>query len=404
MQSFQTQRIVTVDALRGFALLGIFLAHTIFWYSAGSLPDTLFSHMDMASGIISGINDFLISGKFFAFFSFLFGLSFFLQMQSMEKKQTHFVARYAWRIVILGVIGMIHHAFWRGDILSIYAPLGFLLLPMRKLNNRIILILGILFAINVPGKLINMIQFLTAKPGAANGGGVDWQAAGKLYYHLMSQGNWTEILKGNWHAWIDKYNFQVDSGRIFITFGFFLLGMYTGRKRWFENTDTAKPILIKICKNCAWLMLGSLVIAMGMFGLDALLKLGWQQNPIAGFIFSIFYDLFNAALVCIYISGLTLLMYKPRWQKRLFPFSTVGKMALTCYLMQTAVGLLLFYHVGFGLVGKTTQWQNWLITFVFFIIQSLFCRFWLQKFNYGPIEWLWRSLTWFKWQPMWKNK
>ena len=112
----------------------------------------------------------------------------------------------------------------------------------------------------------------------------------------------------------------------------------------------------------------------------------------------------NASLVCFYISGLTLLMYKPKWQKRLFPFSTVGKMALTCYLMQTAIGLLLFYHVGFGLVGKTAPWLNWLITFVFFIIQSIFCRFWLQKFNFGPLEWIWRSLTWFKWQPMWKNK
>ena len=404
MQSIQTQRIVTVDALRGFALLGIFLAHTIFWYSAGSLPETLFSKMDIASNIITGLNDFFISGKFFAFFSFLFGLSFFLQMQSMEKRQTNFVVRYAWRITILGIIGIIHHTFWRGDILSIYAPLGFLLLPMRKLSNRWILILGILFAINIPGKLMQVIDFLTTKHGTNNNGGVDWQAAGKAYYQTMSQGGWKELFRSNWIAWSDKYHFQVNSGRVFITFGFFLLGMYTGRMRWFENPEPAKAVIKKICKNSGWLVLGTLIVAFGMFGLDALLKMGWQQNPIAGFIFSIFYDIHNASLVCFYISGLTLLMYKPKWQKRLFPFSTVGKMALTCYLMQTAIGLLLFYHVGFGLVGKTAPWLNWVITFVFFIIQSIFCRFWLQKFNFGPLEWIWRSLTWFRWQPIWKNK
>ena len=122
MQSIQTQRIVTVDALRGFALLGIFLAHTIFWYSAGPLPEALFSKMDIASNIITGLNDFFISGKFFAFFSFLFGLSFFLQMQSMEKRQTNFVVRYAWRITILGIIGIIHHTFWRGILIANRIP------------------------------------------------------------------------------------------------------------------------------------------------------------------------------------------------------------------------------------------------------------------------------------------
>lgn len=398
------QRIITVDALRGFALLGILLAHMVFWYSAGPLPGDVFNkYHDIGSGIVTVMNDVLISGKFFAFFSFLFGLSFFLQMQSMEKRQDNFVLRYGWRIALLGIIGLCHHAFWRGDILSIYAPLGFLLLPIRKLNNKIILILGILFAINVPGKLIEVIKFLVTTPATAGKGPVDFNAEGKAYYAIMSQANLTALLKDNWINLSTKFRFQLESGRIFVTFGFFLLGMYTGRMRWFENPELSKAIFKKICRKSGWVVLGTLIIALGIIGANALFKLGWEQNPVAGFIFGIFFDLNSASLVCFYVSGLSLLMYRSRWQKILYPLAAVGKLALTCYLMQTILGLLLFYHVGLGLVAKTAPWLNWTIAVAFFSLQVILGRWWLSRFNYGPVEWLWRSATFFRLYPMKKK-
>ena len=311
-------RIITVDALRGFALFGILLAHMIYWYSAGPLPGDLYGkYNDIGSGIVSFMNEILISGKFFAFFSFLFGLSFYLQMQSMEKRQDNFVLRYGWRIAILGIIGLIHHAFWRGDILSIYAPLGFLLLPMRKWNSKLILIIGILFAINVPGKLIEVVKFLTTvhpPAGQAPQQG-NFDAEGKAYYAIISQGTLWAVLKDNWLNLSTKFRFQLDSGRIFITFGFFLLGMYTGRKRWFENPDESKVVFKKICRKSGWIALGTFGVALGMFGANSLFKLGWDQNPVIGFIFSIFFDILSAALVCFYVAGLSMLMYRERWQK-----------------------------------------------------------------------------------------
>ena len=402
-QNTLQQRIITVDALRGFALLGILLAHMIFWYTAGPLPGDIFNkYHDIGTGIISMLNELLISGKFFAFFSFLFGLSFYLQMQSMEKRQDNFVARYAWRIALLGIIGLVHHAFWRGDILSIYAPLGFLLLPMRKMNTRSILIIGILFAINAPGKIIEVIKFLTATPhppGQTNNP-VDFDAEGKVYYHIISQANWAALLKDNWINLSTKFRFQLDSGRIFVTFGFFLLGMYTGRKRWFEKPQESRITIKKICRKSGWIILITLLIGLGIFGANGLFKLGWEQNPVVGFIFSIFYDIHNAALVCFYVSGLTLLMYRARWQKIFYPMASVGKLALTCYLMQTFLGLLLFYHVGFGLVAQTAPWLNWLIAVIFFGLQIILSKWWLTRFYYGPVEWLWRSATFFRLYPM----
>ncbi len=396
----QQQRIITVDALRGIALFGIVLAHMIFWYSAGPLPNELFTkYTDVLSKVFPVLNEILIAGKFFAFFSFLFGLSFYLQMQSIESSNDNFLLRYGWRIILLGIIGLIHHAFWRGDILSIYAPLGLLLMPMRKANNKLILIVGILFALNVPGKLIEAIKFLTSKGN--NNGGINMDPV--AYYAIMSKANLKQLLIDNWKNLSVKFDFQIQSGRIYITYGFFLLGMYTGRMGWFRQIEEAKPLFKKLCKRTAILSFILLLTALAIIGANELFKLKWDQNPYIGFIFGIIYDSFNAALVILYITGLTLLMYKPKWQKILLPFATIGKLALTCYLMQTALGLILFYKVGFGMVGKISPALNWGIAILFFGFQSIIGRWWLKRFNYGPVEWLWRSATFFKWYPMVKR-
>jgi uncharacterized protein len=94
---------------------------------------------------------------------------------------------------------------------------------------------------------------------------------------------------------------------------------------------------------------------LGIFAVDAILKLGWQQNPVAGYVFSMLYNFFNTSMVTFFISGLTLLMYRTRWQRFFFPMAAVGKMALTSYIMQTLFGLLLFYHVGKNLTQTKTK-------------------------------------------------
>jgi len=401
------QRIITVDALRGFALLGILLAHMVYWYNAGPLPGEIFEkHNNIGSGIIGTINEIFISGKFFAFFSFLFGLSFFLQMKSMEDTGRPFVWRYAWRITLMGIIGLLHHAFWRGDILSIYAPLGFILLPMRKLSNKAVLIIGILLAINLPGLLIQLtglIEQLTTNtpppppPPAGTPAGIDPSQA---FYKAVYKSDIWSMMKNNILSIGEKFDFQFGSGRIYVTLGFFLLGMYSGRRGWFAmSSDALKPIFKKIKTRSGWLVLITLICALGMFGINEAFKLGWERSPVPGFIFSIFYNVNNASLVVFYVTGITLLMNRPFWQRLLYPLAPIGKMALTSYLLQTALGLTLFFGFGFGLVGITPPWLNWIIAIVFFILQARFCKWWFRHFYFGPVEWLWRTATYFKIQP-----
>lgn len=398
-------RIRTVDALRGTALLGIMLAHFIYWYTAGPLPDAVTARFsDAGSSIANIFNNLFITGKFFSFFSFLFGLSFYLQMRGLEDQPKTFLKRYSWRLAILMVIGLAHHAMWMGDILSIYVPLGFVLLAMRKLNNRWVLTLGILLALNVPGRIITGIQNLAGNAASMQDMMMHFTKLAADYDAVIRDGNWLDIFTYNLQHLSTKFQFQIDSGRLFITLGFFLLGMYTGRQRWFERGDEVKPLFKKICRRSALIMGIGLLIGLGMFAADAILKLGWQQNPVAGYIFMLIYDVFNGAMVVFFISGLTLLMMRPRGQKVLFPLAPVGKMALTSYITQTVFGLLLFYGIGSGLYGKTSPGLNYLIAMAFFFVQVGFSTWWLRHFNYGPLEWLWRSGTLLRWQPLVKRK
>jgi uncharacterized protein len=180
--------------------------------------------------------------------------------------------------------------------------------------------------------------------------------------------------------------------------------MYAGRQRWFDRIAEVRSLFRKICKRSALIMCIGLVTGLGMFAADAIFKLGWRQNPVAGYVFMLVYDVFNAAMVVFFISGLTLLMQRPRLQKTFFRLAPVGKMALTSYLMQTVFGLLLFYGVGIGLYGKTSPGLNIIIAIAFFFVQVGLSTLWLQHFIYGPIEWLWRSGTLLKWQPFRKPK
>jgi uncharacterized protein len=397
------QRIITVDALRGFALLGILFAHFIYWYSGAGLPQPVYEKFSDAGSITaSAINGIFIFGKFFTFFSFLFGLSFFLQMQSLQKKEGNFVMRYLWRLIILGAIGLIHHALWRGDILSIYVPLGLVLLLIRNISNRLLIIISLLLIFNIPARIIDGINLFTANAPDNTPQPVDTET--QRYYDIVKNGSFTNMIKDNWQALTSKFNFQFTSGRIYITLGFFMLGMYAGRKKWFENPVDARPYIKRICKISGWSSLALVLVAIGLFAVNTAMKLGLETKPSMQLLFSFLFDTVNTTLTVFYLSGLTLLMYRVRWQKILHPLAPVGKMALTVYLSQTFFGLLLFYPFGLGWFEKTSPGLNMLITIPVFLIQVYFCRLWLKYFNYGPVEWLWRSLTFLHWYPLKKRQ
>lgn len=401
--TYKIDRIVTLDVLRGFALFGILYAHMIFWYAAGPLPQETYQlYKDLGSGIAIGTYMIFILSKFFAIFSFLFGLSFYIQIQGLINRHEPVITRFGWRLAILGAIGMVHHTFWRADILSIYVPLGFLLLFLRNLSNKALLIVGALLVLNIPTKLAELISIIVRDKLALLD--FDQITAGAEYYSIVAQGSFIDMIEHNIYAMSDKYVYQINSGRLLITFGFFLLGMLAGRMHWFENIASQFTLFNTVLKRSSLIVVIVILLGIALGVTTFLLKIDMEKTPIAGWLGGFILEFFNVSLTLIYITGISLLMLKPKWAERLTPLAAVGKMALTSYLMQTLIGVFIFFHIGLGLFTKTSPGMNALLCFAIFGLQIFFCRWWLQHFHYGPVEWLWRSATDFKWQPLYKHR
>lgn len=382
-------RIETIDILRGFTLFGIIIIHMVEQYYAGMMPEGVANHSP-ADQIVEGIAAFLIMGKFFMIFSFLFGLSFYLQF---SKTDSGFLARFAWRLLLLGMIGLLHHIHYRGDILTIYTMLGFLLIIFNRLSDRALLLAGIILTLNVPTIALRALAAIT-ETDLNNMFNTD-QALLRQYYHTVKHGSYGEILRANLLDFGSKMVFQIWSGRLFITLGLFLLGVYAGRKEFFRNIESNIPKL----KTSMRFSLFAILAFIGIALVVGVLRLP-MSNAVSMLIWGTLFDFFNTALAIIYVGGIILLVRKPSWRKVLYQLYPVGRMGLTTYLMQALFGTLIFFSYGLGLLGELGAGLRVLIAIGLFIVQILFAKMWFRYFEYGPVEWLWRSLTYLKVQPL----
>ena len=395
----QNNRIQVVDALRGFSLAGIVLVHMVENYLAAPPPVEIIEVLNQGvlDRIVQGFTGIFIQGKFFALFSFLFGLSFFIQMDSAAKKGRSFGGRFLWRLILLLGIGYIHHLFYRGDILTIYALLGILLIPFYKVNKKWILVcstvlfLGIgrylIFYIFGDQSLFSGIKMDPASPDIAT------------YYNTLKNGSIKEVFLTNaTEGHLMKLDFQLGVfGRGYLTFGFFLLGLLTGKIGFFQNYTTYKK---KLRKGLIWSIVLFLVSGALMAGLFIIASDGGKvqvgfDNWLTMFAMTA-YDLSNIFMTFILILAFLLLFMKVKGQRFLMKFAPYGRMALTNYFMQTIIGTLILYGWGLGYIGELRNLYSFGIGIILIILQVLFSKWWLDNYKYGPLEWLWRSMTYFK--------
>lgn len=385
-------RIDTIDVLRGFALTGILYAHMVIWYTGAALPPSVYTQFDSTfDGIALGIFGALVFGKFFSVFSFLFGLSFYLHLRK-KVSNSGFLTTYVWRLFLLLLIGLIHHIFWRGDILAIYAVLGSLLIFFRHLRQRFILFIALLLIINAPTHFYEL--FLPAEHSSQ----VKFPMADEAerYYDLVQNEGLIGVLQDNWNSWPAKINYQLESGRLLMTFGYFLLGLYAGRARLFVSIGKKIGRFGRWNKATERAVLFLLFLGLLMYLFDLVTIPGIRVVPELKWVASFLFSIYNACLTIFYITGITLLFRNSFFNKVLKPLAAMGRMALTNYLLQTFFGLLLFYEFGLGLFDRTSPAVNVLIAIVVFLIQLKFSQWWLKHFRQGPAEWLWRGLTYFR--------
>jgi uncharacterized protein len=401
----KSNRIEVIDVLRGFTLLGIILVHFTEQYYAGRPPKIHenFGAHNLADNIVLGFIFTFITGKFFMIFSFLFGMSFFIQLNKSDGSVT-FLFRFAWRLIVLFLIGFVHHLHYRGDILTIYAMLGFALLLCYKLPDKFLLVLALLLVANVPSIVMRTMAVISPSPEQTSFFNAD-QKPLEIYFDTLKSGSYLEIIRANLHEFKSKFDFQIESGRVYITLGLFLLGLYAGRKNVFEN-----PIFFKkLIRYGLWALLGCVLVALALVAIIALAQIKMTQ-PMQFLLGGSVYDAFNVALAAIYVGLIVTLFQKEKslpvgrtGRKWLMNFYSVGRMGLTTYLMQSLVGTLLLFAYGLNLLGEYGAGVWVLTSLVVFYLQIVFSNWWLRHFQFGPVEWLWRSLTYFKVQPLKKR-
>jgi uncharacterized protein len=393
MKTVNKNRIHSVDALRGFALAGIVIAHVLEQYLAAFPTQEMQAVMfaGPVDTIVDGFSFWVIRGKFFALFSLLFGLSFFIQMDNAEKSGTHYKTRYLWRLLVLLGIGVVHNSFYSGDILVVYVLFGFLLIPFHSVSNKIVLALAVLLFLG-GGRFLSYGIFGNESILAMN-----IENFNETYIAAITSGTIIEVWRVNFISMIGKFNFQMGVlGRGYLTFAFFLLGMWIGRTRLFENLQTNASLLKKIM---LWSSVGTI----------AMIPLFWYMFSHMESIFdftswwSMFalsaYDNFNFFFTIFLAAGFVYLYELPKMQRLLSWFAPYGRMALTNYVFQSLIGTFLFFNWGLGYIGQFRNIELFIIGLLIIAAQMIISYYWLKKFKYGPLEWAWRSLTYMKIQP-----
>ncbi len=387
-------RIAVVDALRAVALFGIIVTHSEFEFLAGPDPSPTYGQVHDFDPLVSQLVAAFASGKFFSIFAFLFGLSFAIQLANATRKGAGFSGRFAWRLTVLLLIGAVHQMFFSGDILMLYALLGLLLIPMRNVRSGILVGVALLLLLNVFGMLLSLLQSGQSpeQQRAAAEIGAQFQQMGLRQFEIKSQGSLAELARINFgEALAMKVGFLLFTGRLWITFGCFLLGMYAGRIGLFVDTEQNRRRM--------WVLLtvgGAIALVSTAYTLLEPASPMGPASPATVFIVAAQ----QATLSAFYVAAATLLFWRQQGRGVLGALVPMGKMGLTTYLMQTAFGIVLFYGIGFGLMGQLGSGVAVACGIAFFIAQAFMARAWLARFSLGPVEWLWRSLTYFRVQPL----
>lgn len=378
-------RIQTLDILRGAALMGILIVHCVTgfsgWFFASPEQKELMPFASL-NPVADDIVYFLFADKSRTLFAFMFGVSFFLQLQKSEQGNLPFKTMFLRRLGLLMILGIIHaHFMFGGDILRYYAVGGLLLLLVFKWPSKWLISTGLLLVVGVPFIASYVIQVQNINIFA------DFPPIPIINEAYQSQSFydnlWINHFSAMWrYHWFFLFFFAVP-----VT-GVFLFGIFMASKNYLQRSGEHLSTL-KILLWCG--------IGIGFFiqAMDLLLNnLVTQQIINATHALSLAQGVFkNVATLLVtlgYVCGITLLCQNTSWLKRLSILAPAGRMTLTNYVMQSILGWFIFYGSGLGLYLRVGPVASLMIAFVLCAFQLIFSAWWLRHYNVGPLEWVWR--------------
>jgi uncharacterized protein len=389
-------RVALLDVLRGFALYGVLLANT-FWFSGRAfLPrEEIAATRTRINEVASFLIKIFVDGKAMTLFSLLFGLGFAIQLERARARGQDGLPVYLRRLGILLAIGLCHIVLiWWGDILWNYALTGFVMVLFRRRSQRALLVWAALFVVVPP--MIAMVPAVAAFferviPQPPDGAAFRAQVLDALRGHDRARLIEMQVRQTLHHVSHMPLSF------IPWTLSRFLAGYALGRSRLLHDAASRRPLFRKV-------LVGGLIVGLAC-GVAGYLRQRFVRNggtlSVGVKIALIVPDeLAYIAMAAAYVAALALLMQRPAWSRRLLVLAPVGQMALTSYLSQSLICTFLFYGWGLGLIGHVGTALCIPLTLAIFTFQILVSRAWLRRFRFGPVEWVWRSLTYGKRQPM----
>lgn len=386
------ERIVVLDVLRGFALLGILTvnlpgaASSGYAWAAGLDPFPAW--WDKAAEWF--VNTFF-AGKFNSIFSFLFGLGFTIQLTRASERGANVTSVYLRRVAILFALGVAHALLiWNGDVLHMYALLGLVLLAIRRVSDRTVFAL-ILAAFLLPGARA-AYSAVTQEPWPIPRESMP--ARYEQETRVYQSGTYAEQVEQRYHLLKEVYGFTAQLRGPVMFYSSLLLtmlfGFYVGRRRIIQNLPEHIPWIKRVMAWCFVIGFVAAAIAATLF----LLIEPTGRASMVGFFGGMLFTIQRPLLCLFYISAIALLSLKYERARKIFsPLAIVGRMPLTNYLMQSVIFTALLYSWGLGLYGRVGPAACLGLTVIIFAVQVLYSRWWFERFRFGPMEWLWRGAT-----------
>lgn len=406
--TLSSERFVSLDVLRGFALFGILAVNIQAFamiFAALSNP-TAYGDLTGLNYWVAMLTQLFASMKFITLFSLLFGAGVLLMTRNIEKKGGKSTAIHYRRMLWLILIGLLHaYVLWYGDILVSYGLCGLLVFVFRKMSPRKLLIIG-LIGICIASLIFVVLDFsIPYWPEEMVKSSMQ-----SLQPDAETIAAEVDIYRGGWWEQMEHrvplaLSFQTAVFLLMVlwrTVGVMLIGMAllkwgiltAGRGTEFEERFDFKTLYWKFV-----IIGGSVGLTMAMYGWFGNFRHHWSldYSLLEGQQFNYWGSLFLAGA---YIGGLMLIYESGKLSFLTRSLAAVGQMAFTNYLMQTVICTFLFYGHGFGLFGNVNRVGQMLIVILIFAFQMWISPLWLKHFRFGPLEWVWRSLTYRKLQAM----
>lgn len=373
-----------IDALRGSALAGILLLHSIEHWDFMRYPENPPDWLGTLNGYAHDAGFFLFGGKSYGVFALLFGVSFWLLLGGWARRGMGSGGRFAWRLTVLAGFGYVHGLMFCGDFLMVIALLGFPLILLNRLGARALawIALGLLLQLPSVAQTARVLfdtGYVAPEP-------YHWSLYGRLW-PVFSEGSFFDVVRINMvTGQLSRLWWTIETGRYTQMLGLFVVGLLLGRSGVLADPARAR---VWAMRALAWGAVGFVVLyPLKRIAAEAALEgmARYELNNLAS-------AYCNIAQIALWVGGFVLLWQTRAGGRILALLAPYGRVTLTAYVTQTLVGAPLFYGYGLALYHHAGPFYSVLIGAVLLVAQCACAHLWLRHFHYGPLEWLWRSLT-----------